>query len=183
MASTKGPYTTGLRELGDGCFAYLQPDGGWGWSNAGLIVGDGDPNGHAACDGHACVACVGSGIVAWTRNPPPADGATAPHLVVLADYVTTEDSTGLVHQSPAFGADDLAVGRSYGLPVVNPIDPSGHFLAEVPLVGGHFFKAADPALVRDLHQDGDPAGGVLPGNAWFWEVWRRWTAESRSSPP
>src|SRR5262249_33647606 len=34
-------YTKGIHELGDGCFAYLQPDGGWGWSNAGLIVGDG----------------------------------------------------------------------------------------------------------------------------------------------
>ena len=34
-------YTLGLHELGDGCFAYLQPDGGWGWSNAGLVVGDG----------------------------------------------------------------------------------------------------------------------------------------------
>ncbi len=34
-------YTTGLHELGDACFAYLQPDGGWGWSNAGLVVGDG----------------------------------------------------------------------------------------------------------------------------------------------
>lgn len=34
-------YTCGLHELGDGCYAYLQPDGSWGWSNAGLIVGDG----------------------------------------------------------------------------------------------------------------------------------------------
>lgn len=34
-------YTLGLHEVGDGCLAYLQPDGGWGWSNAGLIVGDG----------------------------------------------------------------------------------------------------------------------------------------------
>ncbi len=34
-------YSLGLHELGDGCHAYLQPDGGWGWSNAGLIVGDG----------------------------------------------------------------------------------------------------------------------------------------------
>jgi cyclase len=32
-------YTKGLHDLGDGCYAYLQPDGGWGWSNAGLIVG------------------------------------------------------------------------------------------------------------------------------------------------
>jgi len=35
------PYARGLHELGDGCYAYLQPDGGWGWSNAGLVVGDG----------------------------------------------------------------------------------------------------------------------------------------------
>lgn len=34
-------YTLGLHEIGDGCHAYLQPDGGWGWSNAGLIVGEG----------------------------------------------------------------------------------------------------------------------------------------------
>ena len=34
-------YTLGLHEVGDGCHAYLQPDGGWGWSNAGLIQGDG----------------------------------------------------------------------------------------------------------------------------------------------
>lgn len=37
-----GDYTHGLHELADNCFAYLQPDGGWGWSNAGLIVGDGE---------------------------------------------------------------------------------------------------------------------------------------------
>src|SRR5262245_41272738 len=34
-------YDKGLQEDGDGCLAYLQPDGGWGWSNAGLVVGDG----------------------------------------------------------------------------------------------------------------------------------------------
>lgn len=34
-------YTRGVHEVGDGCFAYLQPDGGWGWSNSGLVVGDG----------------------------------------------------------------------------------------------------------------------------------------------
>ncbi|WP_396137048.1 isoleucine--tRNA ligase [Blastococcus goldschmidtiae] len=76
------------------------------------------------------------------------------HYVVLADYVTTEDGTGLVHQSPAFGAEDLAVCRGYGLPVVVPIDATGHFLPEIPLVGGHFFKAADPALVEDLQTRG-----------------------------
>ena len=76
------------------------------------------------------------------------------HFVVLATYVTTDDGTGLVHQSPAFGADDLAVCRSYGLPVVNPIAPDGHFLADVPVVGGIFFKDADKPLVKELKASG-----------------------------
>jgi isoleucyl-tRNA synthetase len=76
------------------------------------------------------------------------------HFVVLATYVTTEDGTGLVHQAPAFGADDLAVCRSYGLPVVNPIAPDGHFLADVAVVGGIFFKDADKPLVKELKASG-----------------------------
>ena len=76
------------------------------------------------------------------------------HFVVLASYVTTEDGTGLVHQSPAFGADDLAVCRTYGLPVVNPIAPNGTFLSDVPLVGGLFFKDADKVLVKELKSRG-----------------------------
>jgi isoleucyl-tRNA synthetase len=76
------------------------------------------------------------------------------HFVVLATYVTTEDGTGLVHQAPAFGADDLAVCRSYGLPVVNPIAPDGHFLSDVPVVAGMFFKDADKPLVKELKASG-----------------------------
>ncbi|MFV0428441.1 MAG: isoleucine--tRNA ligase [Arachnia sp.] len=72
------------------------------------------------------------------------------HFVVLADYVTTEDGTGLVHQAPAFGADDMAVCRAYGLPVVNPVLPNGTFSQDVGLVGGAFFKDADAALMADL---------------------------------
>ncbi|MFD9735806.1 isoleucine--tRNA ligase [Umezawaea sp. NPDC059074] len=76
------------------------------------------------------------------------------HVVVLADYVTTTDGTGLVHQAPAFGADDLAVCRANGLPVVNPIGPNGRFHDDVPLVGGLFFKDADKPLIVDLkHRD------------------------------
>jgi isoleucyl-tRNA synthetase len=81
----------------------------------------------------------------------PVSGA---HYVVLADYVTTDDGSGLVHQAPAFGAEDLAVGRAYGLPVVNPITTDGHFTDDVPLVGGLFFKKADTALVADLQARG-----------------------------
>ena len=79
---------------------------------------------------------------------------TGAHYVGLANYVTTESGTGLVHQSPAFGAEDLQVARTYGLPVVNPIRPDGTFEPDVPLVGGLFFKAADPRLVQDLQARG-----------------------------
>ncbi|MEU3712472.1 isoleucine--tRNA ligase [Streptomyces catenulae] len=76
------------------------------------------------------------------------------NFVVNAEYVTTEDGTGLVHQAPAFGEDDLKVCRSYGLPVVNPVRPDGTFAEELPLVGGEFFKKADEALVADLDARG-----------------------------
>jgi isoleucyl-tRNA synthetase len=76
------------------------------------------------------------------------------HYVGLADYVTIEDGTGLVHQSPAFGAEDLEVARRYGLPVVNPVRPDGTFQPDLPLVGGLFFKKADPLLVQSLEERG-----------------------------
>jgi isoleucyl-tRNA synthetase len=92
----------------------------------------------------------------WTYERPfdlvPFDEPA--HYVVLADYVTVEDGTGLVHQSPAFGADDMVVCRAYGLPVVNPVRPDGTFEADLPLVGGVFFKEADKTLVRDLRDRG-----------------------------
>ncbi|WP_405987642.1 isoleucine--tRNA ligase [Streptomyces sp. NBC_00872] len=94
----------------------------------------------------------------WTYDRPFTlidfpDGTEA-HYVVNAEYVTTEDGTGLVHQSPAFGEDDLKVCRAYGLPVVNPVRPDGTFEEDLPLVGGVFFKKADEALTEDLRERG-----------------------------
>lgn len=83
-------------------------------------------------------------------RPTPADA----NFVILADYVTTDDGTGLVHQAPAFGADDLTTCRAYGLPLVNPIRPDGTFDESVPMVGGTFFKSADKALCEDLDRRG-----------------------------
>jgi isoleucyl-tRNA synthetase len=87
----------------------------------------------------------------WTYRPPFTllDVPDA-HVVVLASYVTTDSGTGLVHQAPAFGADDLATSRTYGLPMVNPVRPDGRFEPDLPLVGGLFFKDADRPLVEDL---------------------------------
>ncbi len=98
----------------------------------------------------------GSELERWSYDRPFAlvDFPAPAHYVVLADYVTTDDGTGLVHQSPAFGAEDLEVSRAYGLPVVNPVLANGHFDENVPLVGGQFFKHADNDLVRDLQSRG-----------------------------
>ncbi|SHH18064.1 Isoleucyl-tRNA synthetase [Anaerosphaera aminiphila DSM 21120] len=50
-------------------------------------------------------------------------------FVTCADYVTTEDGTGIVHTAPAFGEDDYKTGRKYDLPVLNPVDEDGKFTA------------------------------------------------------
>ena len=98
---------------------------------------------------------AGRELERWSYTRP-FDLVEAPgaHFVTLAEYVTTEDGTGLVHIAPAFGADDLAVGREYGLPVVNPVQPDGHFDPAVGTVGGMFFKKADPTLIEDLRTRG-----------------------------
>jgi isoleucyl-tRNA synthetase len=93
------------------------------------------------------------------------------HYVVLADYVTTEDGTGLVHQAPAFGEDDMLVCRQYGLPMVNPIRPDGTFTEGIDLVGGVFFKSADKLLVDDLTARG-LMYRVLPYEHSYPHCWR-----------
>jgi isoleucyl-tRNA synthetase len=107
--------------------------------------------GHDEPGGAVAAGYSGRELERWSYQRPfelvPLDGA---NYVVLADYVTTEDGTGLVHQAPAFGADDLATCRAYDLPVVNPIGTDGHFGAELGLIGGMFFKDADQPLVDDL---------------------------------
>ncbi|MEZ0067570.1 isoleucyl-tRNA synthetase [Streptacidiphilus sp. MAP12-20] len=102
---------------------------------------------------------TGAEMERWTYQRPfelveveAVEGGT--HYVVNAEYVTTEDGTGLVHQAPAFGADDLATCRTYGLPMVNPVRADGTFEESVPLVGGVFFKKADEALTADLKDRG-----------------------------
>ncbi|HSK26248.1 MAG TPA: isoleucine--tRNA ligase [Jiangellales bacterium] len=98
---------------------------------------------------------AGADLEGWAYRRP-FDLVTIPdaHYVVVDAYVTTEDGSGLVHQAPAFGADDLRVSRAYGLPVVNPVRADGTFAEDVPLVGGQFFKHADTALVKDLEERG-----------------------------
>ncbi|HET6763177.1 MAG TPA: isoleucine--tRNA ligase, partial [Longimicrobiaceae bacterium] len=83
-----------------------------------------------------------------------AESAARAWHVVGAAFVTADDGTGIVHMSPAFGADDYAVGRENGLPVLQPVDDRGAFRADLPLVGGRFVKDADTDLLIDLKTRG-----------------------------
>src|SRR5690606_11601312 len=74
--------------------------------------------------------------------------------VVEADFVSTEDGTGVVHMAPAFGADDYVVGQRVGLPVLNPIRPDGTFSDVAEVVAGMWFKDADRPIVQDLRRRG-----------------------------
>ena len=72
------------------------------------------------------------------------------YYVVLGDFVTTEDGTGIVHTAPAFGEDDYVVGQKYDLPVVRPVDKSGKFENEITDFQGKFVKDADADIISDL---------------------------------
>ncbi|HEU5267627.1 MAG TPA: isoleucine--tRNA ligase [Jatrophihabitans sp.] len=99
---------------------------------------------------------TGADMLGWTYERPfdvvpwPGKG----HFVVNEDYVTTDDGTGLVHQATVFGADDFESVRRNGVELVNPIDVRGRFDADLPLIGGMFFKDADEVIVADLQQRG-----------------------------
>jgi isoleucyl-tRNA synthetase len=71
-----------------------------------------------------------------------------------ADFVSTEDGTGIVHIAPAFGEDDYQMGRKYDLPFVQPVDKEGKFTAEVSLWQGRFVREADADIVRYLKKEG-----------------------------
>ena len=74
--------------------------------------------------------------------------------VVEADYVTTEDGTGLVHQAPAFGEVDRQIARAYSLPTVNPVGPDGCFTSDVPWLEGEDVRSANSAINDELERRG-----------------------------
>ncbi|HPB40695.1 MAG TPA: isoleucine--tRNA ligase, partial [Flexilinea sp.] len=76
------------------------------------------------------------------------------HRVVMADYVSVEDGTGLVHIAPSFGAEDMEVGKVEDLPVLMTVGPDGRFIPEVTEWAGMFVKDADPLIIKELSARG-----------------------------
>ncbi len=95
---------------------------------------------------------------------PPFDfflGRENAHRVLSADYVTTEDGTGLVHIAPAFGEEDKEITDAAGIEVVVPVDTRGEFTVEVPPYTGMLVFDANPQIIRDLQHGGEHVLGVL----------------------
>ena len=75
-------------------------------------------------------------------------------MVLNADYVTTEDGTGVVHQAPAFGEDDMFTCQDYGIDLVIPVDADGKFTSLVPDYEGKLVFDANRDIIRDLRAKG-----------------------------
>jgi len=74
--------------------------------------------------------------------------------VLSADFVTTTEGTGIVHIAPAFGSDDMEIGRKHDLPVLQTVGPRGNFKDQVTPWRGYFVKDADSLIVEELRRRG-----------------------------
>ena len=86
----------------------------------------------------------------WLDLPPD----TQHEIVVGEEFVSASDGSGIVHMAPAFGADDYAAGRRHNLAFLQPVGARGEFPSSMPLIGGRFFKDADPLLIEELKRRG-----------------------------
>ena len=95
---------------------------------------------------------TGPDLVGWHYRRPfdllPLDAGGG--RVVSADFVATDEGSGLVHLAPGFGEDDARIGRAEGLPVLNPVGPDGTFDERVTPWAGRYVKDADAGIIGDL---------------------------------
>ena len=75
-------------------------------------------------------------------------------LGVVADYVTLEQGTGAVHTAPGHGSDDFVTGQKYGLEILVPVGPGGHFLSTVPMFAGQRVFDANASVEAALAERG-----------------------------
>jgi isoleucyl-tRNA synthetase len=93
-----------------------------------------------------------------TRYEPPftyiADYGPRGHTVLEADFVTTDEGTGIVHTAIAFGEDDFRLGEQYGITLQNPVRPDGSFDERITDFAGRFVKEADGDIIEALRASG-----------------------------
>lgn len=101
--------------------------------------------------------------LAGRRYTPPFgyfEGHANAHRILVGDFVSTEDGTGLVHLAPAFGEDDMAVCGAAGITPVVPVDSKGRFTGEVRDYAGLQVFEANPQIIADLKAGTGPLAEV-----------------------
>ncbi|MBD8060497.1 isoleucine--tRNA ligase [Cellulomonas sp. JH27-2] len=110
--------------------------------------------------GEATVVATTRGAdLAGRRYTPPFDyfvGRENAHQILVADYVTTEDGSGLVHLAPAFGEDDMAACDAAGIAPLVPVDAEAKFTSEVPDYQGLQVFEANKPIIADLKAGSGP---------------------------
>ncbi|UOQ60938.1 isoleucine--tRNA ligase [Leucobacter rhizosphaerae] len=79
-------------------------------------------------------------------------GTEAAWQILVDDYVSTTDGTGIVHQAPAYGEDDQRIAATAGIPTIVSVDDGGRFLKSVPDVAGELWMDANRPLIRLLNE-------------------------------
>lgn len=93
-------------------------------------------------------------LLAYGNEIEPLNGATDAFRVILGDFVTTEDGTGIVHTAPSFGADDMKVAREQGIGALTLVDKQGKFTDNVGEFSGRYVKNyKDEADYVDVNVD------------------------------
>ena len=108
--------------------------------------------GRYGASGHRLLAAADGRALEGLVLEHPFQGREVP--VILGEHVTLEAGTGAVHTAPGHGQEDFAVGRRYGLAVVNPVGNDGRFLPDTPLVAGLRVEEANPVLIEVLRSHG-----------------------------
>jgi isoleucyl-tRNA synthetase len=104
-------------------------------------------------------SCRGRDLLGVRYLPPFPYFLDSPNAfrVLPGDFVTTEDGTGIVHMSPAYGEDDKATADAADIVAVTPVDSKGRFDATVPDYAGQHVFDANPQIIRDLKNGTGPA--------------------------
>lgn len=104
-------------------------------------------------EGHQVIAEVLGSELGGLRYTPLFDyfaGRENSFRVLVDDYVTDDDGTGVVHQAPGFGEDDQRVCEANGIVLVCPVDDSGRFTSEITAYAGQNVFDANPQVIKDL---------------------------------
>ena len=111
-------------------------------------------------EGHSILASFPGSALQGVRYEAPfnyvkgEDFGPLGHSVLLGDFVTTDDGTGLVHTALAFGEDDFRLGEEHGMTLQNPVRPDGTYDERVPDFQGKLVFEHNPEIVQALEEKG-----------------------------